>query len=434
MTASTRDGLDALAARDLHERRIDVAIGRYSAPVGLGIGTVLSPIAGPETAGAWILTGVLVAVTAAWTYTFATRRRRGPDVCGHPPVPATLDRTYGAVYVSGFLALAAVLTWLSPFFAFLAFAGYAHSYQYLGGRWRQVGVAVSGGIAAFSQLGGSFADFTPVWVAGWLGLAAINAGFAGGLTAFQAFSAEQTERRRQMIIELDGANRRLSDSLAENAALHARLLAQARESGVLDERARLAREIHDTIAQGLTGIVTQLEAARTGGAETAGAHVDTAAALARESLTEARRSVEALAPGRLTDARLPDAVTDLAKSWAETSGVAVQVEVTGDPRPLLPDIEVTLFRMAQESLANVGKHAGATRVGVTLSYMDDVVVLDVRDDGAGFDPSAGATGFGLPGMEQRVRRVSGTLDVETSPGEGTAVSACVPAIAAEVDG
>ncbi len=422
------------ARQDARERRIDVAIDRFAGLVALAIGAALAPVAGPSTTGGWVLTGVLVAVTAAWTYAFATRRRPGPDICGRPPVPAALDRRLGAAYVTVLLLLTAALTWLSPFFAFLAFAGYAHSYHFLHGRWRQAGVAVSGGIAAFSQLGGSFADVTPVWVAGWLALAAVNAGFAGGLTAFQSFSAEQTERRRQMIIELDAANRRLSDSLAENAALHARLLAQARESGVLDERARLAREIHDTIAQGLTGIVTQLEAARTGGAQAAGAHVDTAAALARESLTEARRSVEALAPGRLTGARLPDAITDLAKSWAETAGVTVHVDVTGDPRPLLPDIEVTLFRVAQEALANVGKHAAATRAGVTLSYMDDVVVLDVRDDGAGFDPAAPSSGFGLAGMEQRVRRVSGTLDVETAPGEGTAISACVPAIAAEVDG
>ena len=121
----------------------------------------------------------------------------------------------------------------------------------------------------------------------------------------------------------------------------------------------------------------------------------------------------------------------MAKEWAETAEVGVHVEVTGDPVPLLPDIEVTLYRVAQESLANVGKHAGATRAGLTLSYMDDVVVLDVRDDGTGFDPTAARTGFGLTAMEQRVRRVSGTFTVESAPDDGTAISASVPAIPAE---
>jgi signal transduction histidine kinase len=247
--------------------------------------------------------------------------------------------------------------------------------------------------------------------------------------------------RRTTIEELDATNARLSAALEENASLHAQLLVQAREAGVRAERERMAREIHDTIAQGLTGIVAQLEAADVadGDAVVRRRHIDTARGLARESLTEARRSVAALAPGRLEEARLPDAITGMAKKWAETSGVALSVETTGDPVALLPDLEVALYRVAQEALANVGKHAGATRVGLTLSYMDDVVVLDVRDDGSGFDPATyggpvAGSGFGLAAMEQRLRRVSGRWEIESAPGEGTAVSASVPAIpAAEID-
>jgi signal transduction histidine kinase len=255
------------------------------------------------------------------------------------------------------------------------------------------------------------------------------------------FMSQQNQRRREIIDELGAANRRLSVALDENASLHAQLLAQAREAGMLDERARLAREIHDTIAQGLTGIVTQLEAAGVadGDAVVRRRHVDTARTLARESLTEARRSVDALGPRQLAEAHLPDAIADMAKRWAESSGVELILDTTGDPRPLLPELEVALFRVAQEALANVGKHAGAGRVGLTLSYMDDVVVLDVRDDGRGFvpdaTPGAGAvdgSGFGLMAMEQRVRRVAGTFSVESAPGEGAALSASVPAIPAEV--
>jgi signal transduction histidine kinase len=100
------------------------------------------------------------------------------------------------------------------------------------------------------------------------------------------------------------------------------------------------------------------------------------------------------------------------------------------------DVEVTLLRTAQEALANVAKHAKANRVGLTLSYMEDLVTLDVRDDGIGFDPNvrrvngSGNGGFGLTGMRQRVQRLSGRLAIESEPGGGTAVSATVPAIPA----
>jgi signal transduction histidine kinase len=207
---------------------------------------------------------------------------------------------------------------------------------------------------------------------------------------------------------------------------------QAREAGVLDERARMAREIHDTLAQGLAGIVTQLEAA-----DLPNEHIATARQLARESLTEARRSVQGLAPRELAEGRLPVAITDAARRWSQRSGIAASVQTTGDPRPLIADVELALFRVCQESLTNIAKHAKASRVGLTLSYMDDVVTLDVRDDGVGFVPDRRAaredgSGYGLAGMRQRVQRVAGTLEVESAPGEGTAISANVPAITAEV--
>jgi signal transduction histidine kinase len=112
--------------------------------------------------------------------------------------------------------------------------------------------------------------------------------------------------------------------------------------------------------------------------------------------------------------------------------VPARVTTTGVPRPMPADVEVTLLRTAQEALANVAKHANATRVGLTLSYMEDEVALDVRDDGIGFDPAglpgpAADGGFGLTAMRQRVERLSGTLDLESEPGTGTAISARVPA-------
>jgi signal transduction histidine kinase len=205
---------------------------------------------------------------------------------------------------------------------------------------------------------------------------------------------------------------------------------------VLDERQRLAGEIHDTLAQGLTGIITQLEAAEQSRNQPYEwrRHVDKARALARENLKEARRSVQALRPGQLEGSRLPEAIAHMASEWSQASSVPVRLETTGDPVPLPPELEVTLFRVAQEALTNVARHANATRVGLTMSYLGEVVLLDVRDDGVGFqvdsdgqaDRSADGHGYGFSAMRQRLQRVGGSLEVESAPGAGTAVSASVP--------
>ena len=156
---------------------------------------------------------------------------------------------------------------------------------------------------------------------------------------------------------------------------------------MLDERARMAREIHDTIAQGLTGIVTQLEAAeqaqRSAGRLATGTST-TPMRLARESLAEARRSVEASMPGGARGRDAAGRARRRRARWSAINGVPVEFTITGDGSPLHPEIEVALLRTAQEALANVAKHAGASRAGLTLSYMGDVVTLDVRDDGVGF--------------------------------------------------
>jgi signal transduction histidine kinase len=253
--------------------------------------------------------------------------------------------------------------------------------------------------------------------------------------------------------------------MAENTGLQAQLLIQAREAGAGDERQRMAREIHDTLAQGLTGIITQLEAAQqTSKDAERERRIGNAKRLARDSLAEARRSVQALRPQALENSRLPEALADEVARWSATSSVPGEVETTGDVRALHPEVEVTLLRVAQEALANVAKHAGASRAAVTLSYMEDVVSLDVRDDGAGFalsaPPNGSSTngssangsstngnstngnsgygnsanrsqasgGFGLIAMRQRVSRLAGQLEIESEPGAGTAVSASLPAI------
>lgn len=208
---------------------------------------------------------------------------------------------------------------------------------------------------------------------------------------------------------------------------------------MLEERQRLAHEIHDTLAQGFTSIVTNLEAA--GGAldrdrAALRHHLNQALGVARESLSEARRLVWALKPEPLEEAPLPEALRRLVARWSSSSGVAAEVFVTGEPGSLAAEAEVALLRVAQEALANVRKHARAGRVAVTLSYIGGRAVLDVRDDGVGFDPAAtspgsGGDGFGLRSMRERLERAGGALSVESAPGEGTVLSAEVPAGAAE---
>ena len=211
------------------------------------------------------------------------------------------------------------------------------------------------------------------------------------------------------------------------------MLTQAREAGILDERQRMAREIHDTLAQGLTGIITQLQAAEQERRIRPAAPAPSAAIrLARESLTEARRSVDALRPEPLETARLGDALADVAERWATLHGIPVQVTTTGTVRPMPPEAEVALLRTAQEALANVAKHADATRVGLTLSYMKDQVALDVRDDGQWLRPGAERQGRRVrPGRDAAADREPGRHAADrVGAGSGTAISACDPEPAA----
>ncbi|UBU10700.1 sensor histidine kinase [Nonomuraea gerenzanensis] len=198
--------------------------------------------------------------------------------------------------------------------------------------------------------------------------------------------------------------------------------------GALEERARLAREIHDTLAQGFSGIIAQLEAAEQGidDPEAVRRRIAQAKRLARDSLKEARRSVDALRPEPLERAPLHEALKAVAGRWSAATGVPATVSVDGEPRRLPEDVEATLLRAAQEGLANVAKHAGARRAVLTLSYMEEEVTLDVLDDGAGFDPAGTAGGYGLIAMRERAARSGGTVTVESALGEGTALCVSIP--------
>ncbi|MEV5827093.1 sensor histidine kinase [Spirillospora sp. NPDC052242] len=186
---------------------------------------------------------------------------------------------------------------------------------------------------------------------------------------------------------------------------------------MLAERERLARDIHDTLAQGFAGILMLLQAAE---AEVGGnRYLESARRTAKENLAETRGLVAALAPPALDGTSLPEALGRLAREF----DLPVGFRVDGDPRPL-GGVEVTLLRVVQESFANVRKHAGARNVRVALEYGAGVR-LTIADDGCGFAPGDVRTGFGLRSMRARVRRSGGTFEVRSAPG-GTEIVVEVP--------
>jgi signal transduction histidine kinase len=358
----------------------------------------------------------LCALVAAWMLGMFTLR------------PRTWDRTRPMlVYAAGLLILIAALVLREPMFAFLTPAAYIHAYAVLPWPWRLPVIALTAVIAGTAQ-----ATDVPKHDAGGIAIAAAIIGFNIAIMLGMARILHFDERKQvelgRALAELSRANHLLEATAAENAGLHTRLLAQAKEAGVLEERRRMAGEIHDTVAQGLIGIVTQLQAAEQAGPvpEPWRQHLETAKVMARQSLTEARRSVDALRPEPLETGHLGDALTEVAERWSALHGLPVRTSTTGEPRPLPPQAEFALFRTAQEALANVARHAHASRVALTLSYLEHEVALDVLDDGRGFDPSG--AGFGLTIMRQRVEAVRGTLRVESEPGAGTGISACVPLV------
>ncbi|AKZ56479.1 putative histidine autokinase [Streptomyces ambofaciens ATCC 23877] len=233
----------------------------------------------------------------------------------------------------------------------------------------------------------------------------------------------QTARQRALIDDLIRTRRELA--------------ASERREGTLAERQRLSMEIHDTLAQGLSSQRMLLQAAeRVWESDPAKArtHVRGAAAVAEHNLAEARRFVHDLAPADLARGGGLEAALRALAARESGDHLTVRVHVDGGVRvPPLPDrVQSALLRIAQGALANVREHAGASTAALTLTLLDDQAVLDVTDDGGGFDPAAGphapagVRGHGLPAMHARLRQLGGTLTVESAPGEGTVLSAAVP--------
>jgi signal transduction histidine kinase len=273
----------------------------------------------------------------------------------------------------------------------------------------------------------------------------------GVVLGLDAVSRESAERQR-VIDELVRARAQAAEA--------------ERAEGVAVERERLAREIHDTLAQGFSSVELLLRSADAAIAAGDGARardlVATARAEAGRNLEEARRVVRALAPPDLDAATLVGALRRVAERASATGEPRVRVDVSGTPQPVPVPVETALLRIAQSALANVAQHAGARDAVLTVTFLDAPapraatgsasagtgaeIVLDVVDDGRGFDPAtldadaaaepagdggavseqAARRGFGLAAMRSRVRELGGTLVVESSPGRGTAVSVRIP--------
>ena len=216
--------------------------------------------------------------------------------------------------------------------------------------------------------------------------------------------------------------------VAELIATRGLLAATEREQGVLTERARLAREIHDTVAQGLTSIQMLLHAAEAADGDRPGLeHIRLARATAADGLADTRRFIRELAPPSL-DAGLGAALGRLGAQWRR-EGLRIDVSVPASDPPLPMAVQTALLRIAQGAVANVAQHADARSVEIGVAVTDAHATLTVRDDGAGFDPArvgedAGTTdSFGLRAMAQRVEQLGGRLDVDSAPGRGTTITA-----------
>ncbi|WP_051442564.1 sensor histidine kinase [Saccharomonospora iraqiensis] len=373
----------------------------------------LVPFAGPTA---------VTAVAVAWACGYAV----GVLV---PAVTRATGRAAAWLAVSGVLWL--VLLVLTADAVWLAFPLFFAQLSLLPTRWALPVVVLTTG-AAIAGFGWHHHELTAATVLG-PALGALVAVVT--VLGYRALYRE-SERRRRLLVTLG----RTRDELA--SAEH--------RAGMLAERERMAREIHDTVAQGLSSIQLLLRAAERalddrpppGPADPVADLVRQARETAATNLAEARRFVRDRRPAALDGTSLPEALRGLCARTTGESGPVVRCHVSGAAVPLSSATEAALWRVAQSALANTVAHARADRADVTLSYMDTEVALDVVDDGIGFDddpttdPTTGPGtadtrwddgGFGLRAMRARVEELGGSLVVESATGRGTAVAATVPA-------
>ncbi|NLS11189.1 sensor histidine kinase [Nesterenkonia sp. MY13] len=355
---------------------------------------VFSPVA------AWtLIVGVaFVAVYLAGAWAARSGRTAGSS-----------GRSFALIWVAALTLLWAVLMWLSPEGAYLVFPLFFLYLHVLPGSGGVAAIVVT---TAFSILAlGLHLGFSVGGVIGPL----VGAGVALliGL-AYRALRREAEERER-LLAELIHTRQQLAET--------------EREQGALAERARLAREIHDTVAQGLSSIQMLLRAAERDTPEPGAGYLKLARETAAESLSDTRQIIRELTPARLDDG-LAAALRRLGQEQSDRA--SLPVEVIAEDLDLPMGIQTALLRIAQGALSNAIRHANATRIAIELAREDDAVSLVIRDDGPGFDVSSAvadshdADSFGLSAMRERVEQLDGALTITSAPGDGTTVTARLP--------
>ena len=344
---------------------------------------------------------VLVAVFAAVYVSSAFVRR----------VPEARRRPVATVWVTVLALVWVGLVLLVPEAAYLAFPLFFLLLHLLPHRLGPVAVVVVTAIAILAL--GLHQGFSAGVVIGPV----IGAGVAILLGLGYRALAQEAAEREALLAELLSTRDRLAET--------------EREQGALAERARLAREIHDTVAQGLSSIQLLLHAAERADPDRPGIeHVRLARETAAESLAETRAFIRELTPPAL-DAGLGEALRRLGEAQSTPGGLRVEVE-TPPVLDLPMDLQTALLRIAQGAVANVRQHAGAHRASLTVRVDRDETVLVVADDGVGFDPQTvaagpgGADSFGLRAIAERVAQLDGTLDIDSAPGRGTRLTVTVP--------
>jgi signal transduction histidine kinase len=324
------------------------------------------------------------------------------------------------------IAICVTLSWIHPAFLMLVFSFYGVTFGALPLRWAaglviMISFALAWRFVGFT--GGLSVNSLPVVVSMLL-----SAFFTVMLGLYIDSIIRQTREKQKVIDELEATRSELAKA--------------ERQAGMLEERQRLAGEIHDNLAQGFTSIVMYLEAAEKALESDPGAvhkYIVQARQAARQHLSEARGVLWALHPDVVAREPLAQALRRVVQRWCEESSLPAHLEITGSEHALPAAIEATLIKAAQEALSNVRKHAHASQVNLTLSYMDDEIVLDVQDNGIGFNLAEAAggvelqNGYGLVALRERVSQLGGRLEVESVPSEGATVVVSLPMLSIDPD-
>ncbi len=394
---------------------------------------------GPVSARGWRGTVVVLHVAFAGLVGGALVQALAADVDGSRPAVVTAlvvwvlgylafgvpslagrDRRRGAAYLAVLVAVVGTVAWQEPSLLFVMFLVFPSVWFFVpSARAGVLWTLAVGTAAALGPLLAWMRGDEPLWGPGQT-VVGLLLSLAMGLWVHRVL--EQSDQRAVLIRELESTR-------AELAAAH-------HEQGVLAERERLAREVHDTLAQGYTSIVVLAQTAAAGlpaGAGPAAERLALIEEVARENLAEARAMVAAFAPAGLDSSTLVEALERLVERFGRETGLDTRLDTAalGDGgAELSRGEEVVLLRGAQEALTNVRRHASATAVVLRVSRVGSgesaQVSVHVEDDGIGFDP-AGAPGVGLAGLRDRAEEVGGAVDVVSAPGQGTRVTVRVPA-------